>query len=60
VIDSLAQAMLQLAENQRLRRKLGFSARRRVRSLFAWERKGEVLERLYQEAADRGRATGAS
>ncbi len=57
VIGSLAQAMLRLAENPLLRRELANAARRRVQSLFAWDKKGEVLERLYRDAS--GRAVSA-
>ena len=53
VIESLAQAMLRLAENPHLRRELSIAARRRVQSVFAWNKRGEVLERLYQDATGR-------
>jgi glycosyltransferase involved in cell wall biosynthesis len=56
VIESLAQAMLRIAENPRLRRELSIAARRRVQSVFAWDKRGEVLERLYREAIGRAGA----
>ena len=57
VIESLTQAMLRLAENPRLRRELSIAARRRVQSVFAWDKRGEVLERLYRDAT--GQAASA-
>ena len=53
VIESLAQAMLRLAENPRLRRELSIAARGRVQSVFAWDKRGEVLEGLYRDALSR-------
>jgi glycosyltransferase involved in cell wall biosynthesis len=53
VTESLAQAMLRLADNPHLRRELSIAARRRAQRLFAWDQRGEVLQRLYREAADR-------
>ncbi len=53
VIENLTQAMLRLAKSPRLRQELSVAARRRVQNLFAWGKRGEVLERLYREATGR-------
>jgi len=46
-VAQLAQALLHLGENQRLRMRMGEAGRRRARQLFSWDRKGELLRDLY-------------
>jgi glycosyltransferase involved in cell wall biosynthesis len=45
--EQLAKALVHLGENQRLRMQMGEAGRRRVRQLFSWDRKGELLRDLY-------------
>ena len=48
-VGDLAQAMLELARDVALRARMGEAARRRVVEHFAWDRKCEWLNRIYQE-----------
>ena len=51
VVEDLTVAMLHLAQNSRIRERMGEAARSRVEEQFNWTRKGEVMHRLYQEVA---------
>jgi glycosyltransferase involved in cell wall biosynthesis len=48
VVNDLAQAMLRLAREPDLRRKMGEAGRKRVAESFAWEKKGEWMNEMYQ------------
>lgn len=55
----LATAMERLAADPALRARMGRAARRRVESVWLWERRVEWIERLYEEVACRaGGAAG--
>jgi glycosyltransferase involved in cell wall biosynthesis len=53
--DQLAQALVQLGENQRLRMLMGEAGRRRVHQLYSWGRKGELLRDLYLQVVKEAR-----
>ena len=48
VVNDLVEAMLRLARDPDLRRKMGEAGRRRVAESFAWEKKGEWMNEMYQ------------
>jgi glycosyltransferase involved in cell wall biosynthesis len=48
-VRALAEAFQRLARDEGLRQKMGESGRRRVLEEYSWPRKGERLERLYQD-----------
>ncbi|RMF24132.1 MAG: glycosyltransferase [Cyanobacteria bacterium J083] len=48
-IEELAQAMKYLAEDRKLRDRLGKAAKKRVKAHFTWELKGKQLAQLYNE-----------
>jgi glycosyltransferase involved in cell wall biosynthesis len=50
-IQDLAEAILKLSDSPELRNKMGEAGRKRVKRSFSWDRKGEVIERLYPELA---------
>jgi glycosyltransferase involved in cell wall biosynthesis len=47
-VAGLAAAMMSLARDPELRRRLGRGARRRAHEVLRWDRKGEVLDQLYR------------
>jgi glycosyltransferase involved in cell wall biosynthesis len=47
VVDDLAGAMCELAEDSDRRSGLGHAGRRRVQEVFSWEKKGEWMTHLY-------------
>lgn len=49
-VRDLAAAMVKLTESPELRRLMGEEGRKRARTEFSWERKGEVLNEYYLEA----------
>jgi glycosyltransferase involved in cell wall biosynthesis len=50
VVTEMAEAMLKLATDEALRRRMGEAARRRVREAFSWEQRGEQLPEIYEQA----------
>lgn len=48
-VEEMAQAMLKLAKDPDLRRRMGEAARRRVREAFSWERRGEEIFQIYRK-----------
>ena len=48
VVRDIANAMLMLAENPELRRKMGEAGRKLVRDKFLWDKKREFINKLYQ------------
>jgi len=48
VVEEMAQAMLQLATDGTLRRRMGEAARQRVREVFSWERRGQEIREIYE------------
>jgi len=46
-VEQLAQALVHLGENQWLRMRMGEAGRRRIRQLFCWDEKGDLLRDLY-------------
>lgn len=50
-VTGLADAILQLAQDEDLRRRMSEAATERVRSEYTWERKGEFIHQLYTQAA---------
>jgi glycosyltransferase involved in cell wall biosynthesis len=49
VVRDISHAMLKLAENPGLRRKMGEAARYRVQGAFSWESRKEQIKELYQK-----------
>jgi len=47
VVNDLAEAMLRLARDPELRKRMGEAARKRVNEYFDWDKKGEWLTDLY-------------
>lgn len=52
-VDDLTEAMCCFARDSDLRRRMGESARQRVGEHFDWGKKGEWIEKLYQEVCQR-------
>jgi glycosyltransferase involved in cell wall biosynthesis len=52
-VADLAAAMVSLARDPELRRRLGMGARCRAREVLCWARKGEVLDQLYQSVGSK-------
>lgn len=48
-INDLAEALLKLANDPELRRKMGEAGRRRVMEHYTWEKKGEFIKKVYEE-----------
>lgn len=53
-VKDMAQAMLKLAKNPELARQMGEAGRKRVTEHFSWEKKGEFINRVYQEVLTGG------
>ena len=49
VVRDIANAMIMLAENPELCKKMGEAARYRVQEVFSWESKGEQIKELYKK-----------
>ena len=49
VIEHLAAGLVQLAESRELRLELGRNARVRIAMEYAWDRKGEAMNAIYEE-----------
>lgn len=49
IVAGLADAMLRVAVDRDARRSMGENGRARVNACFAWQRKGEFLNRLYEQ-----------
>jgi glycosyltransferase involved in cell wall biosynthesis len=49
VIDGLAAGLVRLAQSRELRMELGANARARIASEYAWDRKGEAMNAMYEE-----------
>jgi glycosyltransferase involved in cell wall biosynthesis len=47
VVEQMGEALERLGADRRLRIRMGDAARRRVRQLFSWDRKGELLREIY-------------
>ncbi len=54
-VRDLAEAMLRLAGTPGLRGMLGAAGRRRSRNVFCWERKGALLNAMYQQVSHNGK-----
>lgn len=54
VVNDLAKAMLRLAQDPDLRARMGEAARKRVMEQFDWDKKGELIQRLYEEVILKG------
>ena len=50
-VDAMAQAMSRLANDPALRARMGQAGKDRVASVYAWERKADLLSALYQQVA---------
>ncbi|MBW4566631.1 MAG: glycosyltransferase [Tolypothrix carrinoi HA7290-LM1] len=48
-VQNLAEAMQQLASNSELRVSLAQAAQKRVREVYDWEHKGQVITQLYEQ-----------
>ena len=48
--SGMAAALVRLARSQELRRQLGRAAAERIREVYAWDRKGVELDRIYRAA----------
>jgi glycosyltransferase involved in cell wall biosynthesis len=49
VIEDIAEAMKKLAQNSKLRVRMGEEGRKRVWESFSWERRGWEIEKIYRE-----------
>lgn len=47
-INDLAEAILRLAKDSKLRKKMGDMARKRVEEFYTWDKKGEFIQKVYQ------------
>ena len=54
VVNDLAKAILRLAQDPDLRARMGEAARKRVVEQFDWDKKGELMQRLYEEVILKG------
>jgi glycosyltransferase involved in cell wall biosynthesis len=52
-IEEMAKAMLKLARDSNLRRRMGDAARQRVREQFSWDEKGKSISELYEKVVAR-------
>lgn len=52
-VNDLAEALLKLARDPELRRKMGEAGRRRVMEYYTWEKKGEFIKKVYEEVLGR-------
>lgn len=52
-VNDLADALLKLANDPELRRKMGEAGRRRVMEHYTWEKKGEFIKKVYEEVLGR-------
>ena len=48
-INDLAEALLKLANDPDLRIRMGEAGRKRVMEFFTWEKKGEQIQKIYEE-----------
>jgi len=48
-INDLAEALLKLANDPKLRKKMGEAGRRRVQEYYTWDKKGEFIKKLYED-----------
>ncbi len=48
-INDLAEALLKLANDPELRKRMGEAGRRRVKEHYTWEKKGEFIRKIYEE-----------
>ncbi len=51
-IKDLSDALLKLANDPELRKKMGQAGRKRVEEHYTWEKKGEVIRKVYEEVLD--------
>lgn len=51
-IKDLSDALLKLANDPELRRKMGEAGRKRVEEFYTWEKKGEFIKKVYEEVLD--------
>jgi len=51
-VREVAEALLRLAKSRELRQRLGQAAVARIQNVYAWDRKGEEMDRIYSEAFD--------
>jgi glycosyltransferase involved in cell wall biosynthesis len=49
LVNDLADAMMKLASDQDLSIQMGRLARRRVEENYSWEKKGDIINQIYQE-----------
>lgn len=59
VVSDLADALQTLARSPELRRQMGIAGRQRVHDVYAWDRKGEVMDKLYELVGQAARPEGA-
>ena len=48
-VDSLAQGLIKLAQNETLRHEMGTAGRTRVEKLFSIENNVDLIEKIYEE-----------
>lgn len=48
-VSDLAKAILTLAQDLELRQQMGVAGRRRAQKVYNWDRKGELIQRIYNE-----------
>jgi len=51
-IKELTEALLRLASNPGLRKKMGEAGRKRVEGYYTWDKKGEFIQKVYQSVLD--------
>lgn len=56
-VSAIAEAMIRLAQDQNLCRKMGRSGQQRVKDIYSWEAKGKRLSRVYQEIVTKQKCT---
>jgi glycosyltransferase involved in cell wall biosynthesis len=52
-VSGLAEAMTRLARNPDLRDRMGQAGQKRVKEIYDWDVKGQVLVQLYEEVLAR-------
>jgi len=58
-INDLADALLKLANDPELRRKMGEAGRRRVQEHYTWGKKGEFIKKVYEEVLEKKLSGGS-
>ncbi len=53
-INDLAEALLKLANDPELRKRMGEAGRKRIEEHYTWDKKGEVIKKIYEKVMGNG------